>query len=81
MIWNFLEDYWYAGEWKIKFIEDCPQQTDMYTPFLTYFIKHLIRGIDLKLIDKEKILRYRREMVVQLFKKQFLEVNIQGGEI
>ncbi|KAI3958703.1 hypothetical protein MKW98_030368, partial [Papaver atlanticum] len=64
--WNYIETDWYA-----KFVEDCPQQPDITScgVYSLKFVEHLIRGFDLKAIDESQILRYRREIAVQIYKK------------
>ncbi|KAI3914965.1 hypothetical protein MKW98_020512, partial [Papaver atlanticum] len=65
-LWNYIETDWYA-----KFVEDCPQQPDITScgVYALKFVEHLIRGFDLKAIDESQILRYRREIAVQIYKK------------
>lgn len=76
---NYLDKNWHEGEWRVEFVNDFPQQPDRHScgVYALKFIEHLIGGTDYKLVDKNKIILYRQEMVVQFHRKEFDKHKVQ----
>ncbi|KAI3955484.1 hypothetical protein MKW92_006776 [Papaver armeniacum] len=79
---DYLEKAYNRGPWWCKYDLKTPKQNDSSScgVFSFKFIEHMVRKIPVCQVQPAFATRYRCELAVQLFKKQFIEVNGTSGE-
>ncbi|KAI3915133.1 hypothetical protein MKW92_029151 [Papaver armeniacum] len=79
---DYLEKAYNRGTWCCRYDLKTPKQNDSSScgVFSFKFIEHMVRKIPVCQVQPDFATRYRCELAVQLFKKQFIEVNGTSGE-
>ncbi|KAI3953578.1 hypothetical protein MKW92_053386 [Papaver armeniacum] len=79
---DYLEKAYNRGPWWCRYDLKTPLQNDTSScgVFSFKFIEHMVRKIHVCQVQPAFATRYRCELAVQLFKKQFIEVNGTSGE-
>ncbi|KAI3943657.1 hypothetical protein MKW92_006001 [Papaver armeniacum] len=78
---DYLEKAYNRGTWCCRYDLKTPKQNDSSCGVFSFkFIEHMVRKIPVCQVQPDFATRYRCELAVQLFKKQFIEVNGTSGE-
>ncbi|RZC49535.1 hypothetical protein C5167_017974 [Papaver somniferum] len=79
---DYLEKAYNRGPWWCRYDLKTPKKNDTNScgVFAFKFIEHMVRKIPVCEVEPAFATRYRCELAVQQFKKQFIEVNGTSGE-